>query len=72
METVRGVEDATALFESYHALADTAAIRQTLKKFEWTGKVRRVPMHWPQGKKIPCRSGDSVVLGITRVTGRSG
>ncbi|CAN0422884.1 unnamed protein product, partial [Laminaria digitata] len=39
LEAMRGAEDITPLFESYHALAHTAAIRQTLEKFEWTGKL---------------------------------
>ncbi|CAN0060213.1 unnamed protein product, partial [Hapterophycus canaliculatus] len=36
---MRGAEDITPVFESYHALADTAAIRRSLQKFEWTGKL---------------------------------
>lgn len=39
LEAVRGAEDVTALFESYHALANTEDIRQRLQKFEWAGKV---------------------------------
>lgn len=36
---MRGTEDITPVFESYHALAHSAAIRQTLEKFEFSGKV---------------------------------
>lgn len=39
LEAMRGAEDITPVFESYHALADTASIRRSLEKFEWTGKV---------------------------------
>lgn len=39
LEAVRGAEDITPMFESYHALANTSAIRKSLEKFEWLGKV---------------------------------
>ncbi|CAM9134782.1 unnamed protein product, partial [Scytosiphon promiscuus] len=39
LEAMRGAEDITPVFESYHALADTASIRRSLEKFEWTGKL---------------------------------
>ena len=37
---MRGAEDITPVFESYHALAHSASIRQSLEKFEWVGEVR--------------------------------
>ncbi|CAM9743159.1 unnamed protein product [Ectocarpus sp. 4 AP-2014] len=39
LEAMKGAEDITPVFESYHALAHSAAIRQSLEKFEWTGKL---------------------------------
>lgn len=39
LEAVRGAEDITAMFESYHAMANVGAIRESLEKFEWKGQV---------------------------------
>lgn len=39
------MEDVTPLFESYHALADTPAIRRSLAAFEWKGKVDPFSRH---------------------------
>lgn len=63
---MRGAEDITPVFESYHALAHSASIRQSLEKFEWVGEVReeREKEREERGREL----GREAIISLTKST----